>query len=95
LLLAAAPAWAQCVANVCTVATASDLVNALTTIDNAPGTYTVNITANITLTAGTTLPAITGSANDVTINGGGFTLDGGSVQRGFFVYQGTVHSTRR
>ena len=82
-------------ANVCTVATASDLVNALTTIDNAPGTYTVNITANITLTAGTTLPAITGSANNVTINGGGFTLDGGTVQRGFLVYQGTVHSTRR
>ena len=36
------------------------------------------------------MPAITGSANNVTINGGNFTLDGGSVQRGFFVYQGTV-----
>ena len=37
------------------------------------------------------MPAITGSANNVTINGGpGIVLDGGSVQRGFFVYQGTV-----
>ncbi|HKF63876.1 MAG TPA: hypothetical protein VKB42_21060, partial [Dongiaceae bacterium] len=90
LLLAAGPVRAQCVGNVCTVANATDLVNALTTIDNAPGTYTVNITANITLSAGTTLPGITGSANNVTINGGGFTLNGGSVQRGFFVYQGTV-----
>src|SRR5689334_7480634 len=87
LLLAAAPAWAQCTGNVCTVASAGDLVNALTTIDNALGTYTVNITGNITLTSGTTLPAITGSANNLTINGGGFTLDGGNVQRGFFVYQ--------
>jgi hypothetical protein len=89
-LLAAGPAWAQCVGNVCTVANATDLVSALTTIDNTPGTYTINITANIVLGTGTTLPAITGSANNVTINGGGFTLDGGSVQRGFFVYQGTV-----
>src|SRR5215471_7524469 len=79
-LLAAGPARAQCVANVCTVASATDLVSALTTIDNNPGTYTVNITADITLTSGTTLPAITGSANNVTINGGGFTLNGGNVQ---------------
>src|SRR4051812_41455165 len=48
MLLLAMPARAQCVGNVCTVATAGDLVNALTTIDTAPGTYTVNITANIT-----------------------------------------------
>ena len=36
------------------------------------------------------MPAITGSANNVTINGGSHTIDGGNVQRGFFVYQGTV-----
>ena len=37
------------------------------------------------------MPAITGSANNVTINGGpGITLDGAGLQRGFFVYQGTV-----
>src|SRR5215471_13575083 len=90
LLLAAGPARAQCVVNVCTVANATDLVNALTTIDTTPGTYTVNITADITLTSGTTLPGITGSANNVTINGNGFILDGGAVQRGFFVYQGSV-----
>jgi autotransporter-associated beta strand protein len=90
MLLLAMPARAQCVGNTCTVASASDLVNALTTIGTTPGTYTVNITANITLTAGTTLPAITGSANNVTINGNNHTLDGGAVQRGFFVYQGTA-----
>ena len=41
------------------------------------------------LDAGTTLPAIN-STSSVTINGGGFTLNGGHVQRGFFVYPGTV-----
>ena len=45
LLLAAGPARAQCVGTTCTVATASDLVSALTTIDATPGTYTINITA--------------------------------------------------
>jgi hypothetical protein len=80
------PARAQCVGNTCTVASASDLVSALTTIDTTPGTYTVNITADITLTAGTTLPGITGTANNVTVNGNNHTLDGGAVQRGFFVY---------
>src|SRR5258708_25093630 len=64
-----------CTAGVCTVETAARLVIALTQIDATPGTYTINITQDITLTAGTTLPAITGSANDVTINGGGFSLN--------------------
>jgi fibronectin-binding autotransporter adhesin len=90
LVLSATPARAQCAANVCTVASASDLVNALTTIDTTPGPYTVNITADITLASGTTLPAITGSANVVTINGANHTVDGANVQRGFFVYQGTI-----
>jgi len=83
LLLAAGPARAQTVID---VGTASELVTALTTVDTTPGTYTINITTNITLDAGTTLPAITGSANNVTINGGpGITLDGAGLQRGFFV----------
>ncbi|WP_283807762.1 autotransporter domain-containing protein [Bradyrhizobium mercantei] len=68
----------------------ASLVTALTTIDNNPGiSYTLNITNNITLTAGTTLPVIN-SSSSVTINGGNFTLDGGGVQRGLFVYSGTV-----
>ncbi|MCC8968846.1 autotransporter outer membrane beta-barrel domain-containing protein, partial [Bradyrhizobium sp. Pear76] len=68
----------------------ASLVAALATIDNNPGTsYTLNITNNITLTGATTLPVINSSSN-VTINGGNFTLDGGGVQRGFFVYSGTV-----
>ncbi|HBY26080.1 MAG TPA: hypothetical protein DEH75_05955, partial [Bradyrhizobium sp.] len=68
----------------------ASLVTALTTIDNNPGaSYTLNITQNITLTSGTTLPIIN-SRGTVTINGGNFTLDGGGVQRGLFVYSGTV-----
>ncbi|MGN1285570.1 MAG: autotransporter domain-containing protein [Bradyrhizobium sp.] len=68
----------------------ASLVTALTTIDNNPSTsFTLNITQNITLTSGTTLPIINSSSR-VTINGGNFTLDGGGVQRGLFVYSGTV-----
>ena len=91
LLLAAGPAKAQCVGTTCTVANATDLVSALTTVDNNPGSsYVINITGTITLTAGTTLPAIN-STSSVTINGvSGAILNGGNVQRGFFVYQGTV-----
>ena len=48
LLLAAGPARAQCTV-ICTVATAAELVSALTTVDTTPGTYTINITTNITL----------------------------------------------
>ena len=66
------PAEAQTVIN---VSTGSDLVNALTTVDNNPGTsYQINITQNITLTASTILPAISSNA---IINGGNNTLDGG------------------
>lgn len=50
----------------------ASLVTALTTIDNNPGaSYTLNITQNITLTSGTTLPIIN-SRGTVTINGGNF-----------------------
>ena len=65
-------------------------MSALTTVDNNPGSsYVINITGAITLTAGTTLPALTNTST-VIINGNSHTLDGGSVQRGFLVYQGTV-----
>jgi hypothetical protein len=87
LLLAAGPARAQTSIN---VANASQLVTALGTVDSNPGTsYVINLTGNITLTAGTTLPAIN-STSTVTINGGNFTLNGSGVQRGLFVYKGTV-----
>ncbi len=76
-----------------TVLTASDatsLISALTTIDNDPvNSYRIDITQNITLTGSDTLPVIT-STSVITINGGGYTLNGGGVQRGFFVYSGTV-----
>ena len=87
LLLAAGPARAQTVID---VGTASELVSALTTVDNNPGTdYVINLTTSITLDATTTLPVIN-SASSVTINGGTHHLDGAGVQRGFFVYAGTV-----
>jgi hypothetical protein len=86
-LVSLTPAAAQ------TVLTATDgasLASALATIDNNPNTsFTLNITHNITLTSATTLPAII-SNSTVTVNGNGNTLDGGSVQRGLFVYTGTV-----
>ena len=72
------------------VSDAAGLVAAITTVDNNPGThYQINITQNITLSAATTLPAID-TASPLIINGGNFTIDGGGVQRGFFVYSGTV-----
>ena len=86
--LAAASAQAQ---TALTVNTASDLVSALTTIDNNPTTaYTVNITGALSL-GSSTLPAIN-TASTVTINGpsAGAVLDFGGATRGFLVYAGTV-----
>jgi hypothetical protein len=72
------------------VATGADLVAAIAAVDGDPTTsYTINFTGNVTLTATTTLPAITTQAS-VSINGQNFTLDGGGVQRGFFIYSGSV-----
>jgi hypothetical protein len=86
-LLLAAPAGAQ---TAIAVTTGADLVNALTTVDSNPNTsFTLNFTGSIGLGAANTLPAIV-TAGSVTINGQGNTLDGGGVQRGFFVYSGTV-----
>jgi uncharacterized protein with beta-barrel porin domain len=58
---------------------------------NASASYIFNFQNNITLSAAAanTLNAFNTTSN-VTVNGGGFTLDGGGVQRGFFVYSGTV-----
>jgi hypothetical protein len=74
------------------VNTAAGLMSALTTVDQNPGTrYEINITGNIVLTAGTTLPAIN-TASPLIINGNNFTVNGGGVQQGLFVYSGTVRS---
>jgi uncharacterized protein with beta-barrel porin domain len=58
---------------------------------NASSSYVINFQNNITLSgaASNTLKAFNTTSN-VTINGNGFTLDGGGVQRGFFVYSGSV-----
>ena len=72
------------------VANASDLVNALTTVDANPTTsYVINFSASVTLGSSTSLPAIV-TSSAVTINGQSNILDGGGVQHGFFVYAGTV-----
>lgn len=72
------------------VNSAAALVSALTTVDQNPGTrYEINITSNVTLTAGTTLPAIN-TTSPLIINGNNFTINGSGVQRGLFVYSGTV-----
>lgn len=87
VLLAAFSAHGQ---TVISVATGADLVNALTTVSSNPGTsYQINIARNVTLTGTTTLPAIN-TSSAVTIDGGSNILNGGGVQRGFFVYAGTV-----
>jgi hypothetical protein len=75
---------------VLTANSAASLVTALTTVDLHPGTsYEINITGNITLNAGTTLPAIK-TTSPLIINGNNFTINGAGVQGGFFVYAGTV-----
>jgi hypothetical protein len=58
---------------------------------NASASYVINFQNNITLgaAASNTLNAFNTTSN-ITVNGGGFTLDGGGVQRGFFIYSGTV-----
>lgn len=90
LLGAFLPASRTMAQTVIDVSSAADLVSALTTVDNNPGTsYRLNITADITLVASDTLPAIN-SASSVAIDGNGHTLDGGNVQRGIFAYAGTV-----
>jgi autotransporter-associated beta strand protein len=57
--------------------------------ETAPGTYTIDITGDISLTGA--LPDIS-LASGVTLDiaGNGFTLDGGGAEAGLFAYQGTV-----
>jgi uncharacterized protein with beta-barrel porin domain len=83
------PAAAQTVINVTDGASMSA---AIAQVDsNASASYVINLQNNITLTgaASNTLNAFNTTSN-VIVNGNGFTLDGGSVQRGFLVYSGTV-----
>jgi uncharacterized protein with beta-barrel porin domain len=88
-LFLAGPAVAQTVIN---VTDGPSLSAAIAQVDgNASASYVINFQSNITLSnaASNTLKAFNTTSN-VTVNGNGFTLDGGSVQRGFFVYSGTV-----
>jgi uncharacterized protein with beta-barrel porin domain len=85
----AATARAQTVIN---VTDGPSLSAAIAQVDsNASASYVINFQNNITLTsaANNTLNAFNTTSN-VTIAGNGFTLNGGGVQRGFFVYSGTV-----
>jgi hypothetical protein len=58
---------------------------------NASARYVINLQNNITLSgaASNTLAAFN-TTSAVTVNGNGFTLDGGGGQRGFFVFSGNV-----
>ena len=88
-IIGCASAHAQTVIN---VTDGASLSAAIAQADsNASASYVINFQNNITLSAaaGNTLNAFNTTSN-VTVNGGGFTLDGGGVQRGFFVYAGTV-----
>ena len=86
-VLLATEAEAQTVLN---VASGSDLVAALTTVDTNPGTsYRINFSKAVTLNADAILPAIN-TVSPLVISGNNLTLNGGGVQRGFLVYSGTV-----
>jgi hypothetical protein len=86
-ILVSESAHAQTVIN---VTDASGLAAAIAQVDtNASAQYVINLQNSITLTAGSTLPAFN-STSSVTVNGNNFTLNGGSIQRGFFVFSGNV-----
>ncbi len=75
LLVASTLVWTPvghavvCTGTSCTVTSATDLVTALTTVDNNPTlSYTITITGPITLSSSTTLPAINMTSGSVTIN---------------------------
>jgi hypothetical protein len=89
LAIMARPAVAQTIIN---VTDGPSLSAAIAQVDgNASASYVINFQNSITLSnaASNTLNAFNTTSN-VTVNGNGFTLDGGSVQRGFFVFSGTV-----
>jgi hypothetical protein len=73
------------------------MVQAFQVDSNASARYVINFQNNITLTgaANNTLNAFNTTSN-VTVAGNGFTLNGGDVQRGLFVYSGiTSRNTLR
>ena len=73
-----------------TVGSASDLIGAIRLLNANPTTnYAITFLGSITLGNTTTLPFINTTAT-IIIDGSGQTLDGGDVQRGFFIYAGTV-----
>src|ERR1700691_2303073 len=87
--LSAASARAQTVIN---VTDGPSLAAAIAQVDtNASVSYIINFENTITLSAAADniLPALN-TTSGVTINGNSFTLNGGGVQRGFFVYSGNV-----
>src|ERR1700743_3677041 len=89
LLIAAASALAQTVIN---VTDGQSLAAAIAQVDSkATASYVINFQNNITLSgaANNTLPAFN-TTSAVTVNGWNFTLNGGDVQRGFFIYSGAV-----
>ncbi len=66
------------------VGTSDQLNAALFDINGGTGAYTINVTGNISLT-GTLIPIQLGAGGSLTINGNGYTIDGGGAYGGFFV----------
>ncbi|MGE0095181.1 MAG: autotransporter domain-containing protein [Alphaproteobacteria bacterium] len=79
-ILFASPVFAQV-----NVSTESELRTAIFNANTGAGSTTINITGNILLTQ--SLPMI---SSNVTVNGGGFTINAASIGRVFFVESGTV-----
>lgn len=79
-LIAAAPAGAQTVWNV-NNDTSGDATGLAYALANAQSGDTINLTGNITI-SGSDLPTV---SQGITINGNGFTLDGGGAYRGLLV----------
>lgn len=73
------------VANEAQLITAINAANA-----NGDAASTINITANIPLSGLLPTLGLTGAAKTLTVNGGGFTIDGQSARRIFFVNSGAV-----
>jgi autotransporter-associated beta strand protein len=73
-----------------TASTAAQLEQDITTVDagSASSSYVIALDANISLT---TDLSVLDSASNVTIQGNGYTLDGGGITRGFFVLSGSVN----
>ncbi len=70
------------------VGNSTDFYNAINTIDNNPtGNYTLNLTANVTMSQQALAIVSTGN---ITVAGNGYTINGAGAYRPFFIESGNV-----